>query len=283
MREVLGSLQKAGGEITGVASSNADFSYDLSQRIRGQADDLNSIATAMTEMESSCHQVANAVRETNQLVASVNKHVDESKATASANMDCVVELEDQIQQTSGKLKKLESASHDIGRITKSIDQIANQTNLLALNAAIESARAGEHGRGFSVVADEVRTLAQKTTSSTETIRGLVTGLQGEAAEAVSSMEDSFRRLESVKFLITDASKGVETIREAVDQIRDSAEHVRSGMDEQEDVSHSVSRNVTEISGSSSENLAQIEQLVTTSDQLKRSMADIEALIGRFRV
>jgi methyl-accepting chemotaxis protein len=198
-------------------------------------------------------------------------------------MDCVVELEDQIQQTSGKLKKLESASHDIGRITKSIDQIANQTNLLALNAAIESARAGEHGRGFSVVADEVRTLAQKTTSSTETIRGLVTGLQGEAAEAVSSMEDSFRRLESVKFLITDASKGVETIREAVDQIRDSAEHVRSGMDEQEDVSHSVSRNVTEISGSSSENLAQIEQLVTTSDQLKRSMADIEALIGRFRV
>jgi hypothetical protein len=73
------------------------------------------------------------------------------------------------------------------------------------------------------------------------------------------MEDSFRRLESVKFLITDASKGVETIREAVDQIRDSAEHVRSGMDEQEDVSHSVSRNVTEISGSSSENLAQIEQ------------------------
>jgi methyl-accepting chemotaxis protein len=283
MREVLGSLQKAGGEITGVASSNADFSYDLSQRIRGQADDLNSIATAMTEMESSCHQVANAVRETNQLVASVNKHVDESKATASANMDCVVELEDQIQQTSGKLKKLESASHDIGRITKSIDQIANQTNLLALNAAIESARAGEHGRGFAVVADEVRTLAQKTTSSTETIRGLVTGLQGEAAEAVSSMEDSFRRLESVKFLITDASKGVETIREAVDQIRDSAEHVRSGMDEQEDVSHSVSRNVTEISGSSSENLAQIEQLVTTSDQLKRSMADIEALIGRFRV
>lgn len=283
MREVLGSLQKAGGEITGVASSNADFSHDLSQRIRGQAEDLDSIATAMTEMEASCHHVAEAVRDTHQLVESVNSRVDESKATARANMDCVNELEEQIQQTSGKLKQLESASHDIGRITESIDEIANQTNLLALNAAIESARAGEFGRGFAVVADEVRQLARKTTNSTDTIRGLVTRLQGEAAEAVSSMEDSFQRLESVKSLITDASKGVETIREAVDQIRDSAEHVRSGMDEQEDVSRSVSRNVTEISGSSSDNLSQIEQLVTTSDQLKRSMGDIEALIGRFRV
>lgn len=283
MREVLGSLQKAGGEITGVAASNADFSHDLSQRIRGQADDLNSIATAMTEMEASCHHVAESVRDTHQLVESVNSRVDESKETANANMECVNELEKQIQQTSGKLKKLESASHDIGRITESIDEIANQTNLLALNAAIESARAGEFGRGFAVVADEVRQLAQKTTSSTDTIRGLVNRLQGDAAEAVSSMEDSFQRLESVKSLITDASKGVETIREAVDQIRNSAEHVRTGMDEQEDVSRSVSRNVTEISGSSSENLAEIEQLVATSDQLKASMSDIEALIGRFRV
>jgi len=283
MREVLGSLQKAGGEITGVAASNADFSHDLSQRIRGQADDLNSIATAMTEMEASCHHVAESVRDTHQLVESVNSRVDESKETANANMECVNELEEQIQQTSGKLKKLESASHDIGCITESIDEIANQTNLLALNAAIESARAGEFGRGFAVVADEVRQLAQKTTSSTDTIRGLVNRLQGDAAEAVSSMEDSFQRLESVKSLITDASKGVETIREAVDQIRNSAEHVRTGMDEQEDVSRSVSRNVTEISGSSSENLAEIEQLVATSDQLKASMSDIEALIGRFRV
>jgi len=283
MREVLGSLQRAGGEITGVAASNADFSHDLSQRIRGQADDLNSIATAMTEMEASCHHVAESVRDTHQLVESVNSRVDESKETANANMECVNELEEQIQQTSGKLKKLESASHDIGRITESIDEIANQTNLLALNAAIESARAGEFGRGFAVVADEVRQLAQKTTSSTDTIRGLVNRLQGDAAEAVSSMEDSFQRLESVKSLITDASKGVETIREAVDQIRNSAEHVRTGMDEQEDVSRSVSRNVTEISGSSSENLAEIEQLVATSDQLKASMSDIEALIGRFRV
>ena len=283
MREVLSSLQKAGGEITGVAASNADFSHDLSQRIRGQSDDLNSIATAMTQMEASCHHVAEAVRDTHQLVESVNSRVDESKATANANMECVNELEEQVQQTSGKLKKLESASHDIGRITESIDEIANQTNLLALNAAIESARAGEFGRGFAVVADEVRQLAQKTTSSTETIRGLVNRLQGDAAEAVSSMADSFQRLESVKSLITDASKGVETIREAVDQIRNSAEHARTGMDEQEDVSRSVSRNVTEISESSSENLAEIEQLVATSDQLKASMSDIEALIGRFRV
>lgn len=283
MREVLGRLQKAGGEITAVAASNADFSHDLSQRIRGQADDLDSIATAMNEMEASCHHVAEAVRDTHKLVESVNSRVDESQATASSNMKCVNELEQQVQQTSGKLKKLESASHDIGRITESIDEIANQTNLLALNAAIESARAGEFGRGFAVVADEVRQLAQKTTKSTDTIRGLVSRLQGEASEAVTSMDDSFHRLESVKSLITDASKGVEAIRDAVDQIRSSAEHVRSGMDEQEDVSRSVSRNVTEISGSSSENLAQIEQLVATSDQLKASMADIEALVGRFRV
>lgn len=283
MREVLGSLQKAGREITGVASSNAEFSHDLSQRIGGQAEDLESIATAMNEMEASCHQVAEAVRDTHRLVESVNSRVDESQETARSNMACVDELEEQVQQTSGKLKKLESASYDIGRITESIDEIANQTNLLALNAAIESARAGEFGRGFAVVADEVRQLARKTTNSTETIRELVTRLQSEAGEAVSSMEDSFHRLESVKSLITDASRGVETIREAVDQIRNSAEHVRSGMDEQEDVSRTVSHNVTEISGSSSENLEQIEQLVATSDQLKASMADIEALIGRFRV
>lgn len=134
----------------------------------------------MNEMEASCHQVAEAVRDTHRLVESVNSRVDESQETARSNMACVDELEEQIQQTSGKLKKLESASYDIGRITESIDEIANQTNLLALNAAIESARAGEFGRGFAVVADEVRQLAQKTTNSTETIRELVTRLQGEA-------------------------------------------------------------------------------------------------------
>lgn len=283
MRTVLGSLQKAGGEIAGIASSNADFSYGLSERIRGQSDELNSIATAMTEMEASAHHVAGAVRDTHELVAAVNVQVDESKSTAEANMQCVNELESQVRRTSDQLKRLETASYDIGRITEAIDEIANQTNLLALNAAIESARAGEFGRGFAVVADEVRQLAHKTTQSTDTIRELVNRLQGEAGEAVASMEDSFVRLESVKNLINDASGGVEKIRDAVSRIHDGAEHVRLGMDEQEDVSRSVSRNVNEISESSSESLQQIEQLVATGDQLKASMGEIENLIGRFRV
>lgn len=283
MRTVLGSLQKAGGEIAGIATSNAEFSHDLSARIRGQSDELNSIATAMTEMEASAHHVAGSVRDTHELVGAVNVQVDESKSTAESNMKCVNELENQVRRTSDQLKRLETASYDIGKITEAIDEIANQTNLLALNAAIESARAGEFGRGFAVVADEVRQLAQKTTQSTDTIRELVNRLQSEAGEAVTSMEDSFTRLESVKTLISDASSGVEKIRDAVSRIRDGAEHVRTGMDEQEDVSRSVSKHVNEISASSSETLREIEQLVATGDQLKASMGDIETLIGKFRV
>jgi methyl-accepting chemotaxis protein len=184
---------------------------------------------------------------------------------------------------AAKLRQLERASQDIGRITAAIDDIANQTNLLALNAAIESARAGEAGRGFAVVADEVRGLAQKTTDSIDTIRERVEGLQREASETVASMDASSERLISVREVMESVSEGAVRIRAAMGQIHQDAERIRHGMDEQEGVSQSVAQQVNEISSAATENLEGIEDLVATGERLEASVNHIESLTRQFRV
>lgn len=283
MATVLGSLQQAGADIAVIASGNARFTRDFNDRIRGQSDELGAIAAAMTEMEASSREVAGSVRETHELVGQINLQVEENLEAAERGSLCVAGLETQAEHTAGKLSQLEKASLDIERITATIDGIANQTNLLALNAAIESARAGEAGRGFAVVADEVRSLARKTTESTETIRSLVESLQSEAAESVSSMNASFAELGAVRTVIEGVSGSAEKIRNAMAHIHRGADQIRHGMDEQEDVSRSVTRQVNDISCSATESLDQIDGLVTTCERLEASVADIEALAGRFRV
>lgn len=283
MATVLGSLQQAGADISVIASGNARFARDFNERIRIQSDELGSIAAAMTQMEASAREVAGSVRDTHSLVGEVNRQVEDNLSAAEHGMDCVESLGRQAEQTAKKLKQLEQASFDIGRITEAIDDIANQTNLLALNAAIESARAGDAGRGFAVVADEVRGLARKTTESTDTIRNLVEGLQREASESVSSMNSSFEQLGSVRDLMASVSEGAGRIDSAVGRIHQGAEHIRHGMDEQENVSQSVARQVSEISASMAESLESIDELVTTCDRLEDSVTSIESLMARFRI
>lgn len=283
MATVLGRLQQAGSDISVIASGNARFARDFNHRIRSQSDELGGIAAAMTEMEASAREVAGSVRETHALVGEVNRQVEDNRSSAERGMACVSGLEQQAEQTAGKLRQLEQASLDIGRITEAIDDLANQTNLLALNAAIESARAGEAGRGFAVVADEVRGLAQKTTQSTDTIRALVEDLQAQASESVTSMDHSFQQLQSVRDLMANVSEGADRIGVAMARIQQGAEHIRHGMDEQENVSQSVARQVSDISGEAAESLASIDELVTTCDRLEDSVTGIETLMARFRI
>ncbi|OZB03550.1 MAG: chemotaxis protein, partial [Marinobacter sp. 34-60-7] len=235
------------------------------------------------EMEASAREVADSVRTTHDLVGDVNQQVAENQSAAEQGMASVAALQTDTERTAAKLRQLERASQDIGRITAAIDDIANQTNLLALNAAIESARAGEAGRGFAVVADEVRGLAQKTTDSTDTIRELVEGLQREASETVVSMDASSERLTSVREVMESVSEGAVRIREAMGQIHQGAERIRHGMDEQEGVSQSVAQQVNEISSAATENLEGIEDLVATGERLEASVSHIESLTRQFRV
>lgn len=237
----------------------------------------------MTQMEASAREVAGSVRETHGLVGEVNGQVADNRSAAERGMDCVAGLENQAEQTARKLRQLEQASLDIGRITQAIDDIANQTNLLALNAAIESARAGEAGRGFAVVADEVRGLAQKTTESTDTIRGLVEDLQREASESVQSMDHSVEQLRSVREVMESVSENADRIGVAMAQIQQGAEHIRHGMDEQESVSQSVAQQVGDISSEAAQSLESIDELVTTCDRLEDSVTSIETLMARFRI
>lgn len=283
MGTVIRSLQQAGTDISVIATDNSRFARDFKDRTRRQSDDLAAIAAAMTQMEASAREVADSVRTTHELVSDVNEQVADNQAAAERGMASLAALQTDTERTAAKLRQLEQASLDIGRITAAIDDIANQTNLLALNAAIESARAGEAGRGFAVVADEVRGLAQKTTDSTDTIRELVEGLQHEAAETVASMNASFERLTSVRDVMESVSDGAVHIRDAMGQIQQGAERIRHGMDEQERVSQSVAQQVNEISGAATENLDGIEELVATGERLEASVSHIESLTRQFRV
>ncbi|HCP22369.1 MAG TPA: methyl-accepting chemotaxis protein [Marinobacter hydrocarbonoclasticus] len=283
MGTVIRSLQQAGTDISVIATDNSRFARDFKDRTRRQSDDLSAIAAAMTQMEASAREVANSVRNTHERVSDVNEQVEGNQVASERGMASVAALQNDAERTAAKLKQLEQASQDIGRITEAIDDIANQTNLLALNAAIESARAGEAGRGFAVVADEVRGLAQKTTDSTDTIRDLVEGLQREASDTVASMNASFEHLTSVRDVMESVSDGAVRIRDAIGQIRQGAERIRHGMDEQERVSQSVAQQVNEISSAAAQNLDEIDGLVATGERLETSVSHIESLTGQFRV
>ena len=145
MGTVIRSLQQAGTDISVIATDNSRFARDFKDRTRRQSDDLSAIAAAMTQMEASAREVANSVRNTHERVSDVNEQVEGNQVASERGMASVAALQNDAERTAAKLKQLEQASQDIGRITEAIDDIAKQTNLLALNAAIESARAGEAG------------------------------------------------------------------------------------------------------------------------------------------
>ena len=280
------TLQRISGSATQLASAAEELNSVTDEGARGltqQNNEIEQAATAVNQMTSAVEEVArNAV--------STSEASKEATSSASDGRDLVMETVSAIERMSGDVQStaelignLATESRDIGKVLDVIRGLADQTNLLALNAAIEAARAGEAGRGFAVVADEVRALAHRTQQSTSEIERMIGSIQGGTEQAVDSMRNSTERAESTLNIAKGAGLALDTINGAIVQINERNLVIASAAEEQAQVAREVDRNLVNIRDLSVQTAAGSAQTTAASGELARLAVDLNAMVARFRV
>jgi len=278
------TIEMISGSATQLASAAEELSAVTEESSRGlqqQNNEIEQAATAVNEMTAAVEEVArNAV--------STSVASQQSNATAAQGRDKVVEtvkaiqvMTLDVQTTSDLVEGLAEQGRDIGKVLDVIRSIAEQTNLLALNAAIEAARAGEAGRGFAVVADEVRALAHRTAQSTREIEQMVAGIQSGTGSAVQSMALNTSRTQTTLSLARAAGEALEQITEAISQINERNLVIASASEEQAQVSREVDRNLVNIRDLATQSAAGANQTSAASHELSRLAVDLKGMVARF--
>ena len=247
-----------------------------------QTRETDQVATATTEMTHAIEEVNRSAQQAADAATEANNETNEGSQVLELAIRSINSLSDRIHNASDVINRVATDSAAIGSVLDVIRGIAEQTNLLALNAAIEAARAGEQGRGFAVVADEVRSLAQRTQESTQEIQQMIERLQSGTQDAVKSMAQG---TDEMKRTVTEAEKAgasLTAIASAVAMITDMNNHIATATDEQMSVSQEISRNVVNISDVAKSSEHSVEEVDRASTELKESASRLAQMVGEFR-
>ena len=281
--EVVQSIQANASQLAAAAETLSSVTEQTSQGVTRQQSETQQVATAMNEMSATVQEVAKnaanaatAAQEADTQAKNGHQVVNETVATINA-------LANEVKSTSEVIERLKGDSLGIGAVLDVIRDIAEQTNLLALNAAIEAARAGEQGRGFAVVADEVRTLASRTQQSTQEINEMIERLQSGANMAVEVMEQGTAKAEATVDQAAKAGEALDTITQVVDNIKAMNMQIASAADEQSSTAEEINRNVVNISQIADETSNGAQQTDNASDELARLASDLQEKVARFQV
>jgi len=253
------------------------------EAVQRQQKELDQVAIAMNEMSITVGEVAQNANSAAEAARSADHEAQLGREVVAGAISGINELADEVERTTSVIHQVKESSTSIGSILDVIRGIADQTNLLALNAAIEAARAGEQGRGFAVVADEVRTLASKTQHSTQEIQDMIERLQSGAEEAVNVMEASGEKAQSAVKEAEKAGDSLNTITKAVSSINDINVQIASASDEQSAVAEEINRNVSNINQVAELSSQNLLQSATASTELNRLSIDLKDLVDHFRV
>ncbi|POR70282.1 methyl-accepting chemotaxis protein [Pseudomonas syringae] len=276
-------MNRTSYELTDVASRLGASIGLAKQSMNAQQAETEQVATAINEMTASVADVAQntegaalAADEANTASRNGLRIMHQAHSTIQA-------LAEEVELSAQKVQALALHSQSIGGVIQVISTIADQTNLLALNAAIEAARAGEQGRGFAVVADEVRTLASRTQASTEEIRGIIQQLQGATDAAVQQMQAGQQKAHACISAASDASGSLSSISQGVERIVEMNTQIASAAVQQHAVSEDINRNVMEIRNSSGTLMLGIDNNAVTADELARVASDMRNVVARFKL
>jgi methyl-accepting chemotaxis protein len=283
-RNLRQTIELISGSSTQLASAAEELSAVTEESSRGlqqQNNEIEQAATAVNEMTAAVEEVARNAVSTSEASQQSNQAARQGRDRVIETVKSIEDMATQIHTTSGLVEGLAAQGRDIGKVLDVIRSIAEQTNLLALNAAIEAARAGEAGRGFAVVADEVRALAHRTAQSTTEIEQMVAGIQTRTGDAVQSMSRNTDSTRTTLSLASSAGDALELITEAISQINERNLVIASASEEQAQVSREVDRNLVNIRDLAAQTAAGANQTSAASHELSRLAVDLKAMVARF--
>lgn len=282
-QDLIRQIDVSTAQVTAAAKDMSLASERTNVAINNQRSQTEQAATAMNEMAATVQDVARSAAEAATGGEQADHEAGRGLGVVTEVMKSIRDLAGEVRRSAEVIHTLEVESENIGSVLDVIRGIAEQTNLLALNAAIEAARAGEQGRGFAVVADEVRTLASRTQSSTAEIQQMIQRLQGGAKVAVTAMNDGQNKADSAVERAEAAGQALSAITRAVAGIRDMNTQIASAAEEQSTVAEEVNRNVTAISDLSRQTAEGSHQTARASSELAQMATALQKLIGRFKV
>ncbi|RUO30207.1 hypothetical protein CWE14_12560 [Aliidiomarina soli] len=280
---VIGNMATASNQLAAASQELSTVSDEVSGIAHNQEEQTAMIATAITEMAAAIQEVAG-----NALAASeaADKGATEANAgqqSITRNIDSMEQLQGAVTGTSERLQILNERTHEISKVVNVIQDIAEQTNLLALNAAIEAARAGEQGRGFAVVADEVRTLAANTKASTQTIHETTERLLRGAREAMEAMQVSADQASESGNLAAQAGDSFARVYDSIQQVTEMGIQISTATEEQSSVAHDITENVNKVADSVRQVVTGAHQCASSSQELARLAADLQDEVAQFKV
>ncbi|MBT9302740.1 MULTISPECIES: methyl-accepting chemotaxis protein [Pseudomonas] len=278
------TIQHIAGSATQLASAAEELSAvteEASKGLQQQNNEIDQAATAVNEMTAAVEEVARNAVSTSEASAQSNQAAREGRDRVVETVEAIQTMTQDVQNTSVLIEGLATQGRDIGKVLDVIRAIAEQTNLLALNAAIEAARAGEAGRGFAVVADEVRALAHRTQQSTQEIEKMVAGIQNGTGDAVQSMQQSNQRTQSTLEMARAAGVALEQITQSISLINERNLVIASASEEQAQVSREVDRNLVNIRDLATQSAAGANQTSAASHELSRLAVDLNGMVARF--
>ncbi|TNF81992.1 HAMP domain-containing protein [Pseudomonas sp. ICMP22404] len=283
LRELIGGIRDGVAQIASAAEQLSAVTEQTSAGVNNQKVETDQVATAMHEMTATVQDVARNAEEASEAAVAADQQAREGERVVGEAIAQIERLANEVGNSTEAMGHLKHESDKIGSVLDVIKSVAQQTNLLALNAAIEAARAGEAGRGFAVVADEVRSLAQRTQKSTEEIEELILGLQSGTEKVATIMDNSRGLTDSSVELTRRAGSSLENITRTVSAIQSMNQQIAAAAEQQSATAEEINRSVLNVRDVSEQTSAASEETAASSAELARLGVHLQTLVGRFKV